>query len=139
MKNMAIQVIDRLFIVVYGTANPSDEEWVAYLKLVQHHGIDRTMQLIFTDGGGPSATQRRYLNGLLNGRTVPVAVVSSSATVRGIVTALSWFNRRIKAFSPTALREALAHLEIPVSRMDLIQREAARLRLTLGQGRRASA
>ena len=139
MKNVAIKVIDRLFLVVYGTADPTDEEWDAYLGLVKHHGIDRTMQLICTDGGEPSAPQRKVLNEVLGGRTVPVAVVSSSVRVRGTVTALSWFNRKIRAFPPTALREAIAYLEIPASRIDLIERELEKLRRELGQGRRASA
>ena len=97
------------------------------------------MQLICTDGGEPSASQRRVLNELLEGRTVPVAVVSSSVRVRGTVTALSWFNRKIRAFPPTALREAVAYLEIPASRTDLIARELEQLRTELGRGRRASA
>jgi hypothetical protein len=136
MKNMAIKVIDRLFIVVYGTTDPTDEEWEDYIKLVQHHGIDRTMQLIFTDGGGPSATQRRYLNETLAGRFVPVAVVSTSARIRMTVTGLSWFNRGIKYFAPSSLREAIAYLEIPSSRTELIEREFSRLRLELGGGGR---
>ena len=139
MKNVAIKVIDRLFLVVYGTSNPSDEEWAEYLALVKRHGVERTMQLIFTDGGEPSAPQRRVLNELLQGRTVPVAVVSSSVRVRGTVTALSWFNRRIRAFPPTGLHEAIAYLEIPASRIDLIEREVRALHLELGQGRQASA
>ena len=139
MKNVAIKVIDRLFLVVYGASNPTDEEWKYYLEVTQQHGIDRTTQLIFTDGGGPTSTQRKYLNDLLAGRTVPVAVVSSSVRVRGTVTALSWFNRKIRAFPPTALREAVAYLEIPASRTDLIARELEQLRRELGRGRRASA
>jgi hypothetical protein len=139
MKNMAITVIDRLFIVVYGTENPTDEEWRDYLGLVQRHGIDRTMQLIATDGGGPTAVQRRVLNDVLSGRAVPVAVVTGSARIRTTVNALSWFNRRIKAFTPSGLREAIAYLEIPASRTELIVRELDRLRHELGQGHRASA
>lgn len=139
MKNMAITVIDRLFIVVYGAENPTDEEWRDYLDLVERHGIDRTMQLIATDGGGPTAAQRRVLNDILAGRAVPVAVVSESARVRMIVTGLSWFNRRIKAFPETGLRDAIAYLEIPASRTDLIMRAMAKLRHELGQGERASA
>jgi hypothetical protein len=139
MKNLAIKVIDRLFIVVYGTADPTDDEWKGYLDLVERHGVTRTMQLICTDGGEPSSAQRRLLNDLLGGRTVPVAVVSGSTRVRGTVTALSWFNRKIKAFPPADLRDALAYLEIPASRTDLIEREIGSLRDELGQARRASA
>lgn len=139
MKSVGIKVIDRLFIVVYGTANPTDDEWGGYLDLVEHHGVERTMQLICTDGGEPTSAQRRELNELLNGRTVPVAVVSGSARVRGTVTALSWFNRKIKAFPPSGLREAIAYLEIPATRTELIEHEIDKLRAELGQGRRESA
>src|SRR5580700_663486 len=132
MKNMAFKVIDRLFLVVFGASNPTDDEWVDYLDVTRQHGIDRTTQLIFTDGGGPTSTQRKYLNDLLAGRTVPVAVISASATIRGVVTALSWFNRRIKAFPPSGLADALAYLEIPATRAELIAREMNKLRLTLG-------
>jgi hypothetical protein len=83
--------------------------------------------------------QRRILNDVLAGRAVPVAVVSSSPRIRAVVTALSWFNRRIKAFPPTGLRDAIAYLEIPASRTDLIMREMAKLRHELGQDHRASA
>ena len=139
MKNMAFKVVDRLFIVVYGAANPTDEEWVNYLKIVERHGIDRTMQLILTDGGGPSSTQRKYLNELLAGRTVPVAILTGSTTIRGTVTALSWFNRKIRAFPPTGLRDAIAYLEIPATRTELIEREMEKLRLALGRDKRATA
>ena len=132
MKNVAIKVIDRLFLVVYGTADPTDEEWDAYLGLVKHHGIDRTMQLICTDGGEPSTQQRKVLNEVLGGRPVPVAVVSSSVRVRGTVTALSWFNRKIRAFPPWALKDALAYLEIPATRQRLIDRVVGELRAELG-------
>ncbi len=137
-KTMAVKVVDRLFLVAYGTADPTDEEWDAYLDLVKHDGIERTMQLIYTDGGEPSAPQRQVLNELLRGRSVPVAVVSGSIRVRATVTALSWFNRKIRAFPPSALRDAIAYLEIPISRTDLIEHELRQLRLDLKQERKAS-
>src|SRR5579871_6594936 len=128
MSNMAVKVIDRLFIVVYGVAAPTDEEWSAYLRLVERHGVDRTLQLVATDGGEPTAAQHRRLADLLAGRTVPVAVLSGNARVRVTVMALSWFNRRIKAFPPSGLPDALAYLEVPASRAGLIEREVSILR-----------
>jgi len=139
MKNLAIKVIDRLFIVVYGAHDPTDEEWDDYLALAKRNGIEQTVQLICTDGGAPTSAQRRELNEILGGRTVPVAVVSRSPRVRATVTALSWFNRAIKAFPEKGLRDALEYLEIPASRADLIEGEIQRLRLELSLGSRASA
>jgi hypothetical protein len=129
---MALSVLDRLFVVVYGAEDPSDGEWRGYLDLVERHGIRRTMQLIYTEGGAPTAAQRRALNQLIAGHTVPVAVISARAGVRWTVTVLSWFNRRIRAFPPVGFRDALAYLEIPVSRTGLIAREIHELRLSLG-------
>jgi len=139
MKNMAIKVIDRLFLVVYGATDPTDEEWSDYLTQVQRHGIDRTMQLIRTDGGEPTSAQRDKLNRLLAGRHVPVAVVTDKARVLLTVTALSWFNRQIRRFPVSGLRDAIAYLEIPASRTELIQREVKRLQEELERGRQATA
>jgi hypothetical protein len=117
---------------MHGTADPTNEEWQDFIKLVQHHGIDCTMHLVFTDGGGPRAPQRRYLSDVLAGCFVPVAVVSSSMCIRLTVTFLSWFNRGIKYFPPAKLREAIAYLEIPSSRVELVERHVATLRRELG-------
>ena len=140
MKNMAVAVIDRLFIVVYGAASPTDEEWAAYLELVERHGVDETMQLIVTDGGGPTAPQRLRLNEVLDGRTVPVAVVSGSVRVRGTVATLALFNRKIKAFSPAGLYDAIEYLEIPTTRAELLEHELGKLRreLDADQGERTT-
>jgi hypothetical protein len=131
-KRMVIKVIDQLFVVVYGTEDPSDAEWRGYLDLLKRHGIERTRQLIFTDGGEPNATQRHQLNDLLAGRALPVAVISTSPRVRATVEALSWFNGKIRAFPAGRLPDALEYLEVPASRTDLIEREIRRLRSSLG-------
>ena len=107
-----VQVVDRLFLVVYA-ANPTDEEWAEYLDLVQRHGIERTLHSLSPTAVSPRRRSAASLNELLGGRTVPVAVVSGSVRVRRTITALSWFIRRIKAFPPSGLRDALAYLDIP--------------------------
>jgi hypothetical protein len=134
---MAFKMVDRTFLVVYGAADPSDDEWGDYLRAVEQQGIDRTMQLVFTEGGGPTPKQTARLNDLLAGREVPVAVISPSARVRAMVTAMSWFNHRIGAFAPTAMADALAYLEIPATRMELFVREIDKLRVLLGQDEEA--
>jgi hypothetical protein len=139
MKHIAIKVIDRLFIVAYRTTNPTDAEWDEYLALVERHGIEQTVQLICTDGGEPTALQRRKLNALLAGRMVPVAVVSDEPRILRTVSFLSWFNRKIKVFPAARLDLALEHLEIPTSRAEMIAAEIRSLRAQLGQDRRATA
>jgi hypothetical protein len=139
MKNLAIKIVDRLFLVAYGPEPPTDQEWSDYLHLVERQGVESTMQIVSTEGGEPTAAQRRQLTALLAGRAVPVAVVSGSARVRTTVTAISWLHRRIRAFPSTSagLRDALAYLEIPTSRADLIERELHKLRTEVDEGREA--
>jgi hypothetical protein len=136
MRNVAIKVIDRVVLVAYGRGNPTDDEWAGYLDVIQRNGVDRTVQIIVTDGGEPTSAQRHRLNEVLAGRAVPVAVISRSARVRGTVTALSWFNRKIKAFPPSGLREAIAYLEIPSTRADLIEAELRKLQTEVREGTR---
>jgi hypothetical protein len=129
--NMVVKVIDRCFLVVYGAAAPTNEEWRAYLQLVTNHGVNRTMQLVYTDGGVPTYAQRRYLYERLAGREVPVAVVTGNAQVRVAVTVMGWFQRGLKVFTPAELEEAAAYLEIPCSRVDLFGCELDKLRREL--------
>jgi hypothetical protein len=130
-RTLVFEVLDRTFIVAYGTEVPTEEEWRIYLDAVKRHGIDRTMQLIYTEGGGPSAKQRRSLDALLCGRSVPVAVLSDNVELRGMIAALSWFNHRIRAFPTADLEGAVAFLEIPSSRTELIERVVIKLRRLL--------
>lgn len=139
MPNLAVQVIDRLFIVVYGARDPTDDEWTSYLALVESHGIERTMQLVLSDGAEPTLPQRHLLQRVLAGRAVPVAVVSRSARVRGVATMLGWLNVKMKAFKATEVEEALAYLEIPGSRVPLILEEVRRLQAIVGGGPSAMA
>ena len=117
---------------------PMFEEIGVFNRGIGEHSDVMTKEMyVFTDRGEPTAPQRRALNDPLGGRTVPVAVVSGSVRVRGTVTALSWFNRKIRAFPPWALGDAIAYLEIPASRTDLIERELHKLRIELGVHRGA--
>jgi hypothetical protein len=134
MKTMAFTIIDQLILVAYGVAAPTPEEWGTFLTLIERQGIEGTIQLIATEGGGPTADQRRALDVLLAGRTVPTAVVSPSAGVRGTVTALSWCGSRVKAFTPSDLRDAISFLGIPNSRAEVIERELHALQRDLDEG-----
>jgi len=131
VRNLAFKVIDRLLLVVFGAHDPTDEEWIRFLMAVERHGIDRTMMLIVTDGGGPTPMQRRHLDELLAGRSVPVAVMSDRTAIRTAVRVLSWFNRKIRAFSSTGLLDAMAYLGIPSGRAKLLQAAIDELRLAV--------
>ena len=122
-RTMSTRVIDRLIMVAHGRDDPTDEEWTRYLALVGSHGVNWTVQLVHTQGGAPTPKQRRCLDQLIGARVVPVAVMSASLRVRARVWVRSWFDWRIRAFAetPEGLREAMAFLQIPATRYDVIE------------------
>lgn len=129
-KCMSFKIVGSLHIIVVGEANPTNEDWSAYVeavKLEEKNGLDIIKQmrtLVFSDGGGPTATQRKIAADVLNGRSTPVAIVTGSTIMRGVITALRWFNPEARAFSPSEVLEAMAFLDIPAFKQESILQAA---------------
>jgi len=132
MKNQAFKFLDDLVIVAHTANPPTEEESRAYLNAFRARDLSRLRCLAFTDGGAPSAAHRRELNEILRGRAFPTAVVSSVPVVRGVVTALSWFNSKIKAFAPEDAEQAFVYLGIPQSDYAKVWVEIRKLSTELG-------
>jgi hypothetical protein len=114
VANMRDRCEGRVIVVAHTAAAPSLEEWSGYAReveaLLSRSNPDDVRTVVFTDGGGPDAEQRRKLTEVRGWNVVRVAVVTQSLAVRGIVTAFSWFNPRIKAFLPVAVGAAFRYL-----------------------------
>lgn len=114
MADMRYRCDGRMIIVAHTNASPSDEEWSGYARevaaVLSRSAPEEVRTVVFTDGGGPNAEQRRMLTEIKGWNIVRVSVVSQSLAVRGIVTAFSWFNPKIKAFLPIAVGAAFRHL-----------------------------
>jgi hypothetical protein len=114
-KSMVFREVGPLIISVHSTEAPTKEEWDGYIRLCHKKCLrERVVALAVTAGGAPTSKQRAALQELLRQGAVPVAVVSDAPVVRGIVTALGWFNPAIRAFALTraGLREALYYLDV---------------------------
>jgi hypothetical protein len=94
-KSMAVRVVGGVLVSVYSARNPNDEDWNEYLDLRRKHvARGDAKALALTDGGGPDVHQRAATLEAVGENNMTAAVVSDAPLVRGIVTALSWFNRR---------------------------------------------
>lgn len=133
MPNMAYSWRGDYLLVVHSASPPTEAEWDDYVASIRAHDVVRIRNLVFTDGGAPNSTQRKQVTEALNGRTVPAAVVSPSNLVRGVVTALSWFNPKIKAFSPNELEQAIKYLGISGPDVPVLLAEMKRLRAQVAQ------
>jgi hypothetical protein len=133
VKNVAFKLVDNVIVAAYGRNSPTDEEARQmaefFRKIIDQPNLK---SLSYTEGGAPTATQRKLMQEVMKDRELLAAVVTSSALVRGIVTAVSWFNRQMKAFSPLEERKAFEHLGIPESQFERFKSEARSLQQECG-------
>ena len=138
---MACSYVDGVFLEAHDHSPPSDEEWDALLEKLPRFAEEarRTGSLprgalIVSDGGAPNPRQRKELarvtwaTGLAG---LPKAVVTSSALVRGVVTALNWLGSETRAFAPHELPHALEHLGVPEGHRPGLLLEITKLRAEL--------
>jgi hypothetical protein len=133
MKNVAFKLIGHYLICAYNALPPSDADGRIALDVFRSLDLDKVKVLTFTQGGAPTAKQRKDINDVLNGRQLTTAVVSDAILIRGVVTAFSWFNTKIKAFPSSALEDAFQYLEIPTSRWSVFTEEAAKVQAEVGK------
>jgi hypothetical protein len=101
--------------------DPLDAEWQSGLD--QMHAmvlgigneLHRLRNFVISDGGAPSAAQRKELNGRIY-RNIPsklgVITPLHSPLKRGIATAIAWMNPAFKAAPVENWREVLRHLDL---------------------------
>ena len=137
MKSMVFKIVGNVHIVIAGTSEPIDEDWRTYMAAVR--GEERKMAdfgkmrtIVFSAGGGPNAKQRKEVNEFLGGRATPVAIVTSSTIMRGVVTALQWFNPLARAFSPDNVFAAMQFLGTSDSEATGVWAEAKKLQSSVG-------
>jgi hypothetical protein len=127
---MATGRVAHCLVVVHGKETPTDEEWNAFLAIGLKYVAANPMRLlVVTDGGAPSAKQRKRVAEVLVSRpeTDRIAIVTASMIARGVVTALSWFNPVQKTFAPNHLDDALEYLQFPHARAGEMKQLLAQL------------
>jgi len=131
MKTVAYTLMGNLFISVHGKLNVSEGEFPQVLQVFRRLEYSMVRMLVITDGGGPTPVQRKEMNSALSGREMPTAVMSNDIVIRGTVTALSWFNKKIRSFPLSELDEALEYLDVSSTKFEAIQHEVESLRAEL--------
>jgi len=128
-----------LVLMAHNSAPLSDEEWDRnYLEPIRvmknRGGLDTCANIVFAEGRGPSATQRAEGNAIFGGGhyVFKVSVITSSMMVRGAVTALSWFNPLIRAFSAKDWERAFHHVRLHSNEFQRILEAAQKLRGKIG-------
>jgi hypothetical protein len=122
MGVMVFDCVGLLQIVVHDDGPPDHATWTSYLEqsrqLLERAAADHAgmTALIISDRGVPSTEQRAEFLRLLNGRQVPVALISRSVLIRAVVASVNLFNPAMRSFSPDKLTAALSHVGVDPAR-----------------------
>jgi hypothetical protein len=131
MKNLAFKVVGNVLVSVYTDKPPSDDEAAAILAEMKKLDLNQTRAFIVTSGGAPTTAQRKRVYDMLGPVELTAAVLSDSRLVRSVATAMAWFNKNLKIFSPHELDDALAFLGVPPNQFPLFRREVEKLQAEL--------
>lgn len=132
MANMGSRIAGQLIVALHGANAPTGPEWEAHLALLgsaaraARGSLEPYRCLVVSDGGMPDSAQRQASTRVIdaaNGSRMPVAIVTTSTLVRGIVTAGHWFGLRMQAFAPAELAAASSYLEIEPADLVTLRRE----------------
>lgn len=112
---------------------PSRDEWGAMmgdlLSYAEKNEARRIVTLVVSDGGGPDVSMRAEMLDYFKRYHLHMktSVVTVSRFVRGIVSAVSWFNPQIRAFTPSQLLPALTHLGMSAGAKPRLLQELAEM------------
>jgi hypothetical protein len=118
-------------LISYQGAKPgSAEEWDRYIDLMETVSQRPTTRyLVYHDGPPPTLRDQQRIAALARPHKPLVALISSSGTLRFVVSAFSLVTRQIRFFPPDQVREALAHLGLDGPAQRAVKEALERLRM----------
>jgi len=134
--------VGSIYVCVHPSTPPSSGEWDTWLEDVEREVPTLSGALVYTEGGGPDARQRKETAAMWNrqARSLPIAVVTKSPVVRGMLTALNFFlSRPLRGYAPEQLDEALTeYLKVAPEQQAELRRVVAAALANLHVAARAS-
>jgi hypothetical protein len=101
----------------------TDAEWEEQIRIALDWVPQTSGVIVVTDGPGLTSKQRSMYAKHRSLLAQPTAIISSSAIVRGIVTAMSWLGGKHLAFSPLKMDLAFDFLGVPPATRVRVLRE----------------
>jgi hypothetical protein len=114
--------------------DPSDAEWDGVIRSLdgRPEGLAITPVMVNVERGAPTATQRKKMIDAMAGRSQRTCILTTSVSVRGVVTAFSWFMRDVRAFAPSDFAPACEFLHVSPVEGDRLKTAVDGLRRELG-------
>lgn len=128
-ETFVAKVMGRFVVFVHDKESPPEPDWDKVLDLYRSLPNLRQMRsIVITEGAAPDAAQRKRLNEVLGGFKYPASIVTSSAFVRAVVTALRWFMPEMSAFAPGDETKMFDHVGASQHEREMLRAGIAELR-----------
>jgi hypothetical protein len=114
-------------------------EWDLWLSELEAGTLRRMRVIVESNGGGPSAAQRREFVNRIQCTDPRIVVLTDSSLARGIITAVAWLGVPLRGFRLNELTEAALYLELSNSELAKARHELARLKLVCRSASRRAA
>ncbi len=122
-RNMLSRREGSLLLIRQNAQDATDDEWSEFLGFLSENRskLHSLRILILTDGGTPTAAQRKRLAETLGETHMQVAAVSDSIKVRFAGSTISLFQRSYRQFSVKEIHGAYDHLQMNPSERRLAE------------------
>ena len=120
-------------VVVHNPDPPAPTEWTLHCEGIAERRAEIRGVVVLAHGPGPNARQRHELAEAWAGTPPPVAVMTRSTIVRGVLTALNWFMaNRLEPFSEYDFAGAFAYVRVPEGQRAHVLASMRKLAAALG-------
>lgn len=131
--NLAWRFDGRLLVAMHGFKSPTNVEWQRLLNEGVACGMGAHLRIVIVShGGGPDGAQRKELGRVIGPAPAPTVVMTGSALVRGITSALTFFNPHMKAVDLGDFEAAFKHLGLTTDERQRVSQLRRELALDLG-------
>ncbi len=133
-ETMADELVEQILVVVHTRQPPASEEWIEHCAGIAAQRKSIAGVVVIANGSGPSALQRQKLQEAWGaGPPPPIAILTRSTVVRGVLTALNWFMaNKLKPFSANDFTGAFDYVRVPEAARPEVLRVIRRLAIHLG-------
>ena len=136
-RTMTWRTEGRVQVVLHGKQSPSRLEWQRYLSDLLPNGAllhEERRIVVVSNGGAPDGEQRRQMAEVVGKwKKPPLALLTDSPIVRGMVAALRIFNPSMRAFRRDELASACLFLELAPGEAARVTELVAELRAEIGK------
>ena len=134
--NLICERFEQFILIVQTKINPTQAEWDTATLLVKTSPVKIIGSLVHTEGGSPTALQRKRLREIFletKNETSLSAIMTNDVFARTAIKALNlFFSNTFKSFQPSEIEDAFDYIKVPFEKRPTIKQKLSEMKELLG-------